>query len=616
VVAIPYQEHVISELVGMDRNSAEGTTAAPRSISNLEPSVLGGYQVRGVQRRVGSTDYNAMSRFFGADHKGYASFGSDTTSPPTVRIRRGNDNESSASGTVVQAAYNHGVHLPNAGFYGHFDNFLLYDSASTLHTSRNGIYPNATSGTGGALEVGDYALYMVLYLKTSEGRLALMALRQFFSFTTAGEKINIGFSATPPGTYSIDVFMSQKLPKSYLFFTGKNVEFFYGGTADASGNSSISFDDVPIGPPLALFGFGLPYVVPLSRADGLRPLATHRGRTYFVPNSDTTDAYLHYKGANDIGAPSIWGGSSYKATAKIFNQLTLAWTEQNTLNLFNYLTSYQSVSAKNSTAITGLSSTQDGLLIFCQNETFLMRGDPSFIAAGRFEDFNIQPLFPIGCDEQVRPGELGPLVFCIWKGEVYQVSAAGYENISQPVFDRTDRFTQVVGEVERNCIVCRAESGRTFYYYPDDRFWGEGPGGVKWMLPDPSVNGGTRYVTNGELGLLFFQMPRVFTGATTVTPTVTWEVDMGVKFMRKELAYVRVAVNQDFKGTMALTYRPDRGATKTVIGRRKGDEVLFPITLGSVGRIFTLTFTIQNPWTTDTVEAPLVLEYSPRDVKR
>jgi hypothetical protein len=603
----------------MDRNSAEGATAAPRSIVNLEPSAMSGYQLRGVLQTAADTIFYAgYDSLVGYDHKRMASFSYVSSSGSnTIRVLNTLDNTSSAATIGSVTVRDVGVHLPNAGFYAYYENFLILDSTDTARTSRGGIYPNATEGTGGALEVGDYGVFMVMYVKTREGRVALMALRQFFSFTTAGAKINIGFSATPPSTFSIDVFMSQKLPKSYLYFTGKNIEYFYGGTADASGSPSISFDDVPIGPPLALFGFGAPYVVPLSRGDGLRPLATHRGRTYFVPDNDTTNAYQHYKGAGATGAPSIWGGSSYKATAKIFNQLTLAWTEQNTFNLFNYLTSYQAVSAKNSTAITGLSSTQDGLLIFCYNETFLMRGDPSFIAAGRFEDFNIQPLFPIGCDEYVQPGELGPLVFTIWKGEIYQVSAAGYENISGPVFDRLDPFIQVVGEVERNCIVCRAASGRTFYYYPDDRFWGEGLSTVKWLVPSTTADGGTRYVVENIVGLRFMQMPHYYPTSTNTSCRMVWEVDMGVKFMRKELAYVRVAVNQNFKsGNVLLTYRADRGANKLVEGNRKGDELLFPIRLGCVGRIFRLTFDITGPWSTDTIEAPLLLEFSPRDVKR
>lgn len=602
----------------MDRNSAEGATAAPRSIVNLEPSAMSGYQLRGVIKSADNTIFYAgYDALVGYDHKRMASFSYvASTGNNTIRITDTLTSASYAATVGSTTVRDVGVHLPNAGFYGYFDNFLVLDSTDTARTSRGGIYPNATSGTGGALEVGDYAVFMVMYLKTKEGRVALMALRQFFSFTTAGAAIDIGFSAAPPSTYSIDVFVSQKLPKSYLYFLSKNIEYFYGGTADASGNSSISFDDVPIGPPLALFGFGVPYVVPLSRGSGLRPLATHRGRTYFVPDNDTSNAYLHNKLPTNTGEPNIWGSSSYKATAKTFNPLTLAWTEQNTLNLFNYLTSYQAVSAKNSTAITGLSSTQEGLLIFCQNETFLMRGDPSFIAAGRFADFNIQPLFPIGCDEKVQPGELGPLVFAIWKGEVYQLSTAGYENISAPVFDRLDPFIQVVGEVERNCIICKAESGRTFYYYPDDRFWGEGLSAVKWLVPSTTADGGTRYVVQNLVGLRYMQMPRFSPGTTNTTCRMVWEVDMGVKFMRKELAYVRVAVNQNFKGTMSLTYRPDRGAFKTVTGRRKGDEMLFPIRLGSVGRIFTLDFAITGPWATDTVEAPLVLEFSPRDVKR
>lgn len=623
---MPFQEATIAELVGQDRNSAEGVSSAPRVVQNLEPASQGGYQVRGVsQQEFASINFSGFNILYGADHKGYSSLGYVVTEGSQYTIRTIETAlGSTGSATITDAnAYHKSVHIPGAGWYAFFDNFRIYGVNNSPRTTRGGIYPDVTVSTGGNFAAGDYGVYAVLYLRTRESRLALMALRNFVTVASGGGKINVafssngGFSTTAFGELSIDVFITQKLTSAFSFHASSNNEFFYGGTLDGAVGGTISFDAVPIGDPLSLYGFGLPYVVPLSDGNANRPIALHRGRIYFVPSSSIDNTRLHHKNPSDSGAPARWVGATYTATAKTFTPTTLAWTEQNTLNLFNHLTSYQPISPKNSTAIVGLSSTQEGLLIFCQNETFIMRGDPSFIKAERYQDFNFNPLFPIGLDEGCQPGELGPTVFTIWKGEVYQIDG-GFENISTPVFDRKDRFIQVVGEVERNCIVCLTQSGRTFYYYPANRFWGEGPSNVRWIMPSPTADGGTRYVLNSTNGKWFERMPREFTGATRsgTFSRVVWELDMGVKFMRKELAWVRLAVNQDFKTTATLTYRADRGEAKTVTGRRKGDELLFPIKVGCVGRIFTLDFKFDRPWATDTIEAPLLCEFSPRDVKR
>lgn len=608
----------------MDRNAVEGVSQAPRRLINLEPDRYGGYGLRGIPLQGSALDFRNFTHRFGYDHQGYSSWGNETAGTVTVRKSDGVERVRSIS----TADWEYGVHLPSAGYYNSFDKFYFYDADGTITYTRGGLFPKLTVSTsGGNIKTGHYAVYMVYFVKTKYSRLALMALRQFVNFTADGGKLAVSFSGDePPSTHSIDIYVTQKIASGIVNDQTSNLRYFFAGThrllAGLSGtyevDGSFPITDIPIGPELALNGYGVPVVASLTRPGYRGPVALHNGRLYFVPDNVVGNrSFLHVKGETTVitNPPNLDTTPNIVSTAETFTPLTLAWTEVNTLNLFNYLTSYQPISAENSEAITALSSTEDGLIIFCHNETFLMRGDPSYIAAGRYADFNITPLLSIGCDALVRPGELGPDTYPIYKGEVWRVSGGSAENISRPVYDRTDPFVQVVGEVERNCIVVRSTSGRTFYFYPEDNFWGESLSPVSHIVPNPYTRG-TLYARVSAAGGDYMTKPGdVLAVSGTRSAAYTFEMDMGAKHVRKEGGFLRIPVSQGFAGTATLEYKADAGTPQTVGGKRKGDTLFFVLKRGTVGRLFTFTVTLTGMGDSDAIEPPVVAEYIRRGTR-
>lgn len=292
--------------------------------------------------------------------------------------------------------------------------------------------------------------------------------------------------------------------------------------------------------------------------------------------------------------------------------LTLVYSTTGSVNrgsIDNFLT----FSPLASSRITALSSTPAGLLVFMENETFLVRGDP---ATGDLASQRLSGT--LGCDAGVTPARMGAVVMPIYKGEVYAVNLGGGDvdfggsivNISRPIWLPDDPFVQVVGEAKRQHIVARTSGGRVYRMDVREQKWMNDPfdevADLRWFLPadvDPFY--GTRYNVGGYLDV-------VSSGIIT-PPLVAWTaLDGGDKNLMKLWRRMEVFTEGVGDGTPTLTYTA-RGASETVNGIDKGEgRWVFTFKRGIVSPTVGLQLEFLGATEDFVMEPPVVIEYVPR----
>ena len=309
-----------------------------------------------------------------------------------------------------------------------------------------------------------------------------------------------------------------------------------------------------------------------------------------------------------------------------------------------------------SSGITALASTPAGLVVFMENETFLVRGDPLS------PDFSAQRLSgTLGNDQNVVPGRLGGVVFPIYKGQVYAIAlgmgdvdfGSGIDNISLPVWKPEDPFVQVVGEPQTNHIVCLTQSGRIYRYDATRQAWfndpfdlddsdaSEGGNGVRFILPAAfDQTYGSRYLVGEELQVMDLHGQDL--------PRVSWgNLDVGDKHTDKLWRRVEVATNREYVGPPLLEFivrgngsqaaafiqlEGDFDAplalegggsmltlerTNQVVGVSTGDgRWVFSLRRGRVGAVMDMRLILRDFTRNDVLEAPLAIEVARRSRPR
>lgn len=305
-----------------------------------------------------------------------------------------------------------------------------------------------------------------------------------------------------------------------------------------------------------------------------------------------------------------------------------------------------------SSRITALASTPAGLLVFMQNETWLVSGNPDPISG----DVRVQRFSgTMGCDVGVIPARLGSVVFPIYRGEVYAINlgmgdvdfGSGIENVSRQVWRRDDPFVQVVGENQRNHLVARTAADRIYRYdaevkqWVNDTFDGAAGGtgnasllledGDRLLLEDGSAlqledalvenrivllpaclcpTYGTRYLVNNSFQVVDFaaEPDQVF---------VEWrDLDVGDKQQAKLWRRVEVATDDAYVGPPTMRYRA-RGAPVTVTGVRSGrGRWSLSFQRGEVAAKVDLRVDLPGFGAGNVLEAPIVIEVAPRNRSR
>lgn len=309
------------------------------------------------------------------------------------------------------------------------------------------------------------------------------------------------------------------------------------------------------------------------------------------------------------------------------------------------------LNATASSRITALASTPAGLLVFMENETWLISGNVDPYQGNA----QVQRLSgTLGCDANVIPARLGGVVFPIYKGELYAVNmgmgdvdfGSGIENIGRPVWLREDPFVQAVGESQTNHVVALMRSGKVYRYdatvkqWFDDPMTGLGNGslssGVDEMLQEvgnlllletgdtslqEAAPAAARMLLipanlDTEYGTVYLVISRFETVAMDSADSVSirWEdLDLGDRYQHKLWRRVEVATNSAYAGTPTLTYSVDGRAEQTVTGVSSGNGVwVFNLKRGEVGVTADLEVAFPGMLLTDVIEPPVTIEVAPR----
>lgn len=309
------------------------------------------------------------------------------------------------------------------------------------------------------------------------------------------------------------------------------------------------------------------------------------------------------------------------------------------------------LNASSSSRITALSSTPAGLLVFMENETWLISGNPDPYAG----DVRVQRFSgTMGCDPGVTPARLGAVVFPIYNGELYAISlgmgdvdfGSGVENIGRPIWLREDPFVRAVGEPRTNHVVAATRSGIVYRYDAQAKAWfndpfsdvavggegdilgfyeyvlqengdnvlfedgyqmlGESSPSFERLIPLPYAGGMTVYLVNNE-----------FWGITTDEAgdvRMRWDdLDFGDRYTHKLWRRVEVSTSGSYAGTPTLRYAVDGDWQSTVSGVSSGNGVwVFNLHRGQVGITLGLEFAFPGMQLTDSIEPPIVIEAAAR----
>jgi hypothetical protein len=303
-----------------------------------------------------------------------------------------------------------------------------------------------------------------------------------------------------------------------------------------------------------------------------------------------------------------------------------------------------------SSRITALASSPAGLLVFMENETWLVSGNPDPYQG----DARVQRLSgTMGCDPGTIPGRLGAVIFPIYKGEVYAISmgmgdvdfGSGIENLTRPLHLRDDPFVQVVGEPGENHVVALTGSGRAYRYDGSVKRWfddpfslaGNGPGdgsvgvnllvteddddllledGGVWRTEDTPDQDRLLLLPMGAERTVYLVKNAFQTLDTSVAGEVRvrWEdVDLGDRYQHKLWRRVELATSSSYAGPPTLTYAVDGGAPAQVTGVSSGNGVwVFSLHRGVVGLAINLEFRLPGMQRGDVLEAPVHIEVAPR----
>ena len=324
---------------------------------------------------------------------------------------------------------------------------------------------------------------------------------------------------------------------------------------------------------------------------------------------------------------------------------------------------YFVLNASNSSQITALASTPAGLLIFMDNETWLLSGnvDPYFTALAGQPQARIQRFSgTIGCDNSVIPGRLGGVVFSIYKGELYAITlgmgdvdfGSGIELLSTPLNLKNDPIVQVVGEPQTNHVVVRTRNNLVYRFDTRTKQWSDDVftgflGGPIDSSPDEQLlntedNFDVLFEDGFELRLestpdnnRLLMMPACLCGtyatrfvlkdkfaavdlALKDKVAVRWDaLDFGDKTLDKLWRRVEVKTSASYQGTPTLTYESETVSRSTVSGVSLGNgNWVFSFGRGVVSSALDIEFEFDNMRTDEAFEPPVTFEFASRNRPR
>jgi len=146
-------------------------------------------------------------------------------------------------------------------------------------------------------------------------------------------------------------------------------------------------------------------------------------------------------------------------------QNTVVWTEPNHINLTNPFY-YHTFVPRMSRTINDIIPHPAGVMVLMDNETYIM--------SGRFTSVNDTrvALYPqtIGLDKDARLGLVGPNVFTVWNGKIFQIGDGDMRLISNNVDDGVP-FTAALFDHPNSMLVAMKSDGRVLRYDLTRQVW-------------------------------------------------------------------------------------------------------------------------------------------------
>ena len=606
------QRFPIEQLGGVNRNLVDGLGTAPDKLKNLAFDRAGGWRYYGEFGLAESVtaaplEVSAVSGDFGF----YYGAGNDLV------LHRSNP---SSLWTDTVASITKWSSIPTVR-YGPWR--IIQGTASEVPSAgtATGYFATGTAAEA-TLPLGDYVFSTAEYVDTDKGK-------YLFAFENSGEspETSVSIETAGEGILITNESIHPRLvylrdgPEGELDLTSGFVADLQPGEereivdpSEFLANSDIwirSHHD------LTEFHQGRMYVAnPIARLFSLSALEPFNGPGWDRASSRIQDQSVV---ANDIPHGNL-----------IFFSEVIPTVNPDAPGGVNMVRSlnYFSVPISSRSRILGLKSTPAGLLIFCDYEMFLFRGDPVSAELVRFSS-------SIGLDSGTKPVSMAGIVFSIYGGEVYMFSlgmgdvdfGGGASKISDPVYNLTDPFVELSVDRDRGQLIARTQNNLVFNYVASKQEWFENPfSGAEELhaLLDygggPDIDGAlfALHPAGGGTSLSFIKYDGNFLTGSDPAVFRFDNLDFGDKRARKIFRSVEVYVDDDYAPSVmpTMSYSVD-GRSGSVAGNDLGEgRWVFRLPLGASGAQGSFEFLFSDLTVDNVIEPPIVFNVVPLGRRR
>jgi hypothetical protein len=217
-----------------------------------------------------------------------------------------------------------------------------------------------------------------------------------------------------------------------------------------------------------------PYFLSGGIVNGFLAIATYDGNTLRVVFYDGTS----WKTAYSLNTPMTTVGFITAETASgsggenkdIAYQVslppnTVVWTEVGHINQTTPY-AYHTFVPRTSTSITAINEHPAGVMVFMENEAYIMTGRFTSLADTRVS------LYPqtVGADRGARITRVGSNLFVVWNGRLFAIGDGEVALISRELTDDSP-FVAIAYDPVHAMIVARKENGRTYRYDIVRKVW-------------------------------------------------------------------------------------------------------------------------------------------------
>lgn len=350
------------------------------------------------------------------------------------------------------------------------------------------------------LKRGLYAVLRIDYVNTTQGKLAVNIAHTEYNISAEGVKITMTTGAvTGADDTNIRTDFYVKAALATIDADGnysQNKEldeatWLYITTLEPE--DSYEFDELPVSVTTAI---GI---------DGEIGIGAFRS-SFSTLKGDRLWALL-----SEVESDYQWVSEDVKMS-DLIQPNAVAFTEKGYLNVVG-VNNTKGIALEGSSEITALASSPNGVIVFGDEEVFLITGN-----AATTIDANPYPSDFGGCDAGTIPAKMGAgTIFVIWHGEVYAVRQGRFDNISGDVYDPAKPFVQIIPEQKTRSLLVRDSDDYVLRLdLDDDLFWSDNTiDSADLLLPasDP------KYILTNDLYNITF--------TTVDTPYIDFEIGFG-----------------------------------------------------------------------------------------